>query len=81
MILLKSTFDPGWEVTVDGIRAHAQMVAPSYVGVAVPPGRHTVTFRYRSFAAYPLLFLLGAVTLAALWLGPRLLGRLGSGSR
>jgi hypothetical protein len=77
VVLLKSTFDPRWEVVVDGIPSRPQMVAPSYVGVAVPPGPHSVVFSYRPVDAYPLLFLLGGVTLAALGLGPRLAKRRG----
>jgi hypothetical protein len=75
VVLLKATFDPRWEVVVDGITGRPLMVAPSYVGVAVPPGRHSVLFRYHPVEGYPLLFLVGGAALAALGPGPRLLKR------
>jgi hypothetical protein len=68
VVLLKSTYDPRWQVTVDGVEAKTQMVAPSFVGVAVPEGSHQVTFRYAPYSHYLPLFALGAVTL--LVIGP-----------
>lgn len=70
-VLLKQSFDPRWRVEVDGAPADAVMIAPSLVGVAVPAGRHTVTFTYRAYGAYPLLFALGLATLLALAVVPR----------
>lgn len=67
VVILRSTFDPRWEVTVDGVAVERQMLAPSFVGGAVPPGRHTVAFRYRTFPRYDLLFAIGALTLLGLW--------------
>ncbi len=75
VVLLRSSFDPRWEVTVDGERVEPYMVAPSFVGGNVPAGRHTVTFRYRSFPRYDVLFAIGALTIVALWTGPRVLAR------
>jgi Gpi18-like mannosyltransferase len=69
--LLKATFDPRWSATVDGRPAQPVMMAPSLVGVDVPPGVHTVAFRYKPYAGYPLLIAIGAVTLLALILIPR----------
>jgi hypothetical protein len=68
--LLRSSFEPRWEATVDGEPVTPQMVAPSFVGVPVPAGTHHVEFRYRSFPRYDLLFAIGAATLLALWLVP-----------
>ena len=67
VVLLRSTFDPAWQVKVDGRVVEPQMVAPSFVGAAVPPGRHTVAFRYRPFPRYDLLFAIGVVTVFGLW--------------
>jgi Bacterial membrane protein YfhO len=67
VVLLRSTFDPGWQVKVDGREVEPQMVAPSFVGAPVPPGRHTVAFRYRPFARYDVLFAIGVVTVFGLW--------------
>ena len=52
MVILKSTYDNRWQVTVDGNRVEPQMVAPSFVGRTLPAGRHTVEFRYAAFPWY-----------------------------
>jgi uncharacterized membrane protein YfhO len=69
-VLLKASYDPRWTVTVDGLPDKATMIAPSLVGVEVPAGRHEVRFRYKPYGHYPLLILLGALTLIALALVP-----------
>lgn len=71
MVLLKASFDNRWRVTVDGREMEPQMVAPSFVGRMVPPGRHEVVFEHVPYPRYDLLLLLGVATLAALVLGPR----------
>ena len=47
------------------------MMAPSLVGVDVPPGRHTVVFKYEPYPHYVLLFALGILTLIGLALYER----------
>jgi uncharacterized membrane protein YfhO len=69
--MLKATYHPRWTVTVDGKRAKTQMLAPSFVGVAVPAGQHVVEFRYEPYPDYWLLFLIGVLTLVALAVVPR----------
>jgi hypothetical protein len=64
--LLKSSFDPRWRVTVDGAEARPEMVAPGFVGVRVPAGRHRVRFTYAAYPWYWALFLLGGASMAAL---------------
>ena len=65
MVILRSTYDNRWQVTVDGNRVDPQMVAPSFVGRTLPAGRHTVEFRYAAFPWYGWLFALAiAVELA-----------------
>jgi hypothetical protein len=71
VVLLKATYDPRWTVTVDGLRAKPEMMAPSLVGVEVPPGRHVVRFKYVPYSHYPVLLAIGALTLLALILVPR----------
>jgi hypothetical protein len=71
VVMLKATYDPHMKVTVDGRPAKTQMLAPSFVGVAVTPGQHTIEFHYEPFGYYWALFLLGALTLVALALVPR----------
>jgi hypothetical protein len=73
VVLLKATYHPRWQVTVDGKPARAEFIAPSFVGVKVPAGQHTVVFHYRPYPNYPLLFLLSAVGIAGLLLADNLL--------
>ncbi len=63
--VLSASFDPGWQVTVDGRPARAQMVAPALVAVAVPPGTHRVAFRYAGFGWYGELLGLAVLVLLA----------------
>jgi hypothetical protein len=71
VVMLKATFDPRMQVTVDGKVTKSQMLAPGFIGVAVSPGQHDIEFRYVPFGYYWELFVLAAVTLAALALVPR----------
>ncbi|MGH9079390.1 MAG: hypothetical protein ACRDYE_04795 [Acidimicrobiales bacterium] len=66
-VLLSASFDPGWQVTVDGRRRAAQMFAPAVVGVAVGPGVHRVLFTYIGFSYYPELFAIGTASLVVLF--------------
>ena len=75
VVMLKATFDPGWHVTVDGKPAKTQMLAPSFVGVAVGPGKHRVEFHYVTYGYYWLLLTIGALTLLGLALIPRYAAR------
>jgi hypothetical protein len=60
LMVLSASFDPGWEVTVDGIPSPPVMVAPALVSVRVGPGTHRVVFPY---ARYPVLLILSALVL------------------
>ncbi|MDQ1511073.1 MAG: hypothetical protein QOG50_2917 [Actinomycetota bacterium] len=71
VVMLKATFDPGWRATVDGKPAKTQMLAPSFVGVAVSPGNHRIEFHYVTYRYYWLLLTIGGLTLLALALIPR----------
>jgi len=42
------------------------MMAPSLVGVEVPPGRHTVIFKYKPYSHYVLLLAIGLLSLFGL---------------
>lgn len=75
VVMLKATFDPRWQVTVDGKRAKTQMLAPSFVGVAVSPGKHRIEFVYVPFPYYWALFTISGLTLIGLALVPRVLAR------
>jgi hypothetical protein len=75
-LVLKITYHPNWRVTVDGAEAPTFMVSPSFVGVAMPPGRHEVRAEYRSAGYRTALVAIGLATLAAVALGGRRLERL-----
>jgi Gpi18-like mannosyltransferase len=71
VVLLKASYDPRWTVTVDGVQQKPVMMAPSLVGVEVPPGRHVIDFRYKPYQHYTLLLSIGALSLLGLALFPR----------
>ncbi|HEX6843659.1 MAG TPA: YfhO family protein [Actinomycetota bacterium] len=66
VVVLRSSYDPRWEVSVDGEAVATQMLAPGFVGVPVPSGRHDVAFAYRSYPWYGPLFLLAIAALGGL---------------
>jgi hypothetical protein len=66
VVMLSASYDPGWQVLVDGTPARTEMVAPAVIGVKVAPGAHTVRFLYRGFPDYPQLLGLGLAALGAL---------------
>jgi hypothetical protein len=71
-VVLKVTYDPRWQVTVDGRAATPYMVVPGFVAVTVGPGQHSVVFQYVPYSHYGLLLGTGAVTLLLLAIGPRI---------
>ena len=60
-----------WDVRVDGARVEPMATNLAYQGIAVPPGRHRVTMRYRN----PLVLIglaISAIAIAVLfWFNPR----------
>jgi hypothetical protein len=64
-LVLKVTYHPNWQVTVDGRPAPAFMVSPSFIGVALAPGDHFVTAEYHSTPLKTPLFLGAAALLGA----------------
>ncbi|HVB04660.1 MAG TPA: YfhO family protein [Acidimicrobiales bacterium] len=77
VVLLKASYDPGWQVTVDGVPTATEMIAPAFVGVEVAPGTHLVNFVYHGYPHYNLLFALDLLALLAVLFGAHL-GRLAS---
>jgi uncharacterized membrane protein YfhO len=65
VVVLSASFDDGWTASVDGRPRPTIMVAPALLATEVPPGTHTIAFRYRGYTGYPELFALCALTLAA----------------
>ena len=62
-VVLKVTYHPNWRATVDGVEVPTTMVMPSFIGIALPPGRHEVSLVYRSDPRRTLLLAAGAATL------------------
>jgi hypothetical protein len=81
VVLLRSSFDPGWLVTVDGEPATTEMVAPALVGVTVAPGQHTVVFQFKGYSSYPMLFVTAFLSLIIFGIGSTLWRRLARRSR
>jgi hypothetical protein len=74
-VLLKSSYDPHWRVSVDGDDRPTDMIAPALIGTTVSPGPHTIAFHYVPDREYPLLFALALLGLGGLWAAPRLANR------
>jgi hypothetical protein len=75
VVMLADTFYPGWQATVDGVRAPIYRADYVMRGVFVPAGDHEIEFRYappsfRLGAAISSLTLAG-LALTGLWLGMR----------
>ena len=68
LVVLAASYHGRWEATVDGKPVATQMVAPSFVAVEVPPGTHTVAFRYAAYPAtnYAVLFGVGILAIGSL---------------
>ena len=47
VLMLKSTYHPNWHAYVDDVEAKTVMLMPSYLGVKLAPGDHTVRMEYR----------------------------------
>jgi hypothetical protein len=67
--VLRATAHPSWEVRVDGgaplaLGGGLTMVAPGFLGIPVPPGRHHVEAVFRLPPSYPPLAL-GSPLIAA----------------
>ena len=47
MLLLKATYHPNWRATVDSVKTDTFMLMPSFVGIELSPGNHSVRIEYR----------------------------------
>ena len=82
-LVIKTTYHPDWHVYVDGMEVPDFMVSPSYIGVSLTAGKHTVDAIYRAdpikaplvwvgaFAAAFLLLMRGRLDRVAEWIGSR----------
>jgi hypothetical protein len=66
-VMLKASFHGRWTAEVDGHPQRPYLVAPGYGAVTVTPGRHEVSFRYRPYPRYGLLFAVAALALLGLF--------------
>jgi hypothetical protein len=62
-VVLKVTYHPNWRATVNGADVPTMMVMPSFIGIALPPGRHDISLVYRSDPRRVLLAAAGAALL------------------
>lgn len=51
-LILSDTYYPGWRAELDGRPVPVRAANAAFRGVSVPPGRHTVAFRYESSAVW-----------------------------
>ena len=65
VLVLLDAFYPGWRATVDGAPAGLFPAYYTFRGVILPPGQHTVEFRYRPISFYAGLW----ISIASLCLG------------
>ena len=56
-LLLKVSYHPNWQVTVNGQPQKIQLVAPNFMAVYLTAGEHEVIFSYRSPKLPQILFL------------------------
>ncbi|MGA7670726.1 MAG: YfhO family protein [Nitrolancea sp.] len=63
MVMVKVTYHPGWHVTIDGNTVEPVMLMPSFVGIPVPAGTHSVQLTYESGSLRDLLGIFGIVLL------------------
>jgi hypothetical protein len=67
VVVLSSSYDPGWTAEVNGHREPTVTMAPALVGVRVPFGVSRVRFVYVGFSGYPILVVGSLTGLAVLW--------------
>jgi hypothetical protein len=66
VVIVKGSYHPRWRASVDGKPVDTEFIAPSFVGVKVPPGEHLVQFWYKSYPSYFWLFLLSGLGVGGL---------------
>ncbi|HYA34557.1 MAG TPA: YfhO family protein [Candidatus Binataceae bacterium] len=60
-LVIKSTYNPNWRVTVDGRDQPMFAVSPYFLGVLVPAGKHEIVAEYRSTLLKKFLMALGVL--------------------
>ena len=74
-LAIKVTYHPNWSVRVDGQLAETFMLSPSYLGVQLAAGRHSVVAEYRSTPGKAPLLAAGLLGLVGACVGGTLLDR------
>jgi hypothetical protein len=69
LLVSSEVFYPGWEARIDDRDADVLLVDAAFRGVAVPPGRHRVSFVYVPYAFRAGVALSVLAALALLWIG------------
>jgi hypothetical protein len=67
-LVIKTTYHPDWQVYVDGALVPDFMVSPSYIGVSLPAGKHSVDAIYRAYPLKAPLASMGAIAAVLLLL-------------
>ena len=67
-MVLRDTWYPGWQATVDGMGTSIYRVNGCFRGVLVPGGQHQVRFVYRPWHVYVPGAISLVATLMILWL-------------
>ncbi len=67
-LLFKMTFHPNWIVTVDGKESDKIHLSPSFTGVQLEEGKHTVKFRYNPGNLKNILLIAGLISLFFIFL-------------
>jgi hypothetical protein len=75
-IMLKTSYHPGWTVTIDGKNIDTVMVSPGYLAAKITPGTHQVTATYSPPGYRSILLLAGIILLAAIFFRKELYKRL-----
>lgn len=69
VLMTSIPYDPGWSITVDGVKTEITEVKDTFIGVPLEPGTHTVEMHYMPQGLRPgaLLSLLSLLLLLGLW--------------
>jgi len=66
-LMLKTSYHPGWEVTIDGQPVSTVMLSPGFVAAPITAGTHQAIFTYKSSPIRYPLFVFGLFTLFVLY--------------
>lgn len=79
-VVVKANWHPRWHATVDGAPVSVVMVAPTWLAIPVPAGRHAVELSYKPWGGtWALGPLAVAAVVAGIWWSHRSMRRSGAG--